>query len=110
MILQVPLPHPLPASGAQVKLRFQRVPVHSYVVRPILDAAPQLPLDTVYLYGRGQGSTAREQAYVNVRLAPAAVAALAGRPSTLSLGIESLDGKPVDAGDLQLIDHELVPL
>ena len=110
MILQVPLPHPLPASGVQVKLRFQRVPVQSYVVRPILDAAPQVALDPAYLYGRGEGSPAREQAYVNVRLAPAALAALGGRPSTLSLAVESLDGKTADAGDLQLVDHELVPL
>jgi hypothetical protein len=110
LILQVPLPHPLPATGAQVKLRFQRVPVHSYVVRPILDGAPQAALDTAYLYGRGEGSTAREQAWVNVRLPPAAVTALAGRPSTLSLAIESLDGRQVDASDLQLVDHELHPL
>lgn len=107
MILQVPLPHPLPASGAQVKLRFQRVPLRSYVVRPSLDGAPHVALDTAYLYGRGEGSTAREQAWINVRLAPAAVAALAGRPGTLDLAIESLDGQPVDAGDLQLAGHEL---
>lgn len=107
MILQVPLPHPLPASGAQVKLRFQRVPLHSYVVRPTLDGASHVALDPAYLYGRGEGSTAREQAWVNVRLAPAAVAALAGRPGTLTLAVESLDGRPVDASDLQLVDHEL---
>jgi hypothetical protein len=110
LILQVPLPHPLPASGAQVKLRFQRVPLRSYVVQPTLDGAPHVALDTAYLYGRGEGSTAKEQAWVNVRLAPAAVAALAGRPGTLKLAIESLDGKPADAGDLQLLDHELHPL
>ena len=111
MILQVPLPQALPPAGVQVKLRFRRVPPLSCVVRPILDGDSPIPLDVSYLYGRGEGSPAKEQAWINVRISPAVVAAHGARPATLKLVIESLDGKPIDDPDfLELIDRELHPL
>jgi len=111
VILQVPLPQPLPPAGVQVKLRFRRVPPLSCVVRPILDGDSPIPLDVSYLYGRGEGSPAKEQAWINVRISPAVVAAHGARPATLKLVIESLDGKPIDDPDfLELIDRELHPL
>src|ERR1043166_6500468 len=111
MILQVPLPQPLPAGGVQVRLRFRRVPPESCVVRPSVDSDPPIPLEIAYLYGRGQGSSAQEQASVNVRIDARVVAALGGRPGTLQLQIEALDGTPINQpGFLELIDHELRPL
>lgn len=111
MILQVPLPQPLPPQGVQVKLRFRRVPERSCTVQPILDGDPPISLDVSYVYGRGEGSPAREQAWINVRIPPAAVAAHGARPATLKLVIEALDGKPIDdPGFLELLDRELRPM
>ena len=91
-----------------VKLRFRRVPPRSCVVRPSLDGAP---LDVAYLYGRGEGSAAKEQAFVNVRIDARAVAAHGARPGTLTLAIEALDGRPIDEpGFLELVDHQLQPM
>ena len=65
-------------------------------MRPIVDSDPPTPLEIAYLYGRGQGSTAQEQASINVRIDARVVAALGGRPGTLKLQIEALDGTPID--------------
>ena len=110
MILQVPLSQPLPPGGVQVKLRFRRVPERSCTVQPILDGDPPIRLDVSYLYGRGEASPAKEQAWINVRIPPAVVAAHGARPATLKLVIEPLDGKPIQESELELVDRELHPL
>lgn len=80
-------------------------------MRPIVDSDPPIALEVAYLYGRGEGSSAQEQASVNVRIDARVVAALGGRPGTLQLKIEALDGTPIDRpGFLELIDRELRPL
>jgi hypothetical protein len=87
------------------------VPERSCIVRPTLDGDPPVPLDVSYLYGRGEGSPAKEQAWIHVRIGPDAVAAARGQPHALKLSIESLDGTPVDdPGSLALLDRELHPL
>lgn len=81
------------------------------MVRPSLDGDPPIPLDVAYLYGRGEGSSAKEQAFVHVRIDGRAVAARGARPGTLRLAIETLDGQPIDEpGFLELVDHEIHPM
>ena len=110
MLLQVPLP-PLPPTGTQVALRFRRVPPRSCVVRASLDGTPPSPLHTSYLYGRGEGSQAQEQAWVHVRIDPATVAAHGPGPAQLTLLVEGLDGHDIDEpGFLELVAAELRPL
>jgi hypothetical protein len=95
----------------QVDLRFRRVPPRSCVVRALLDGEPPIPLNVSYLYGRGEGSTAKEQAWVHVRIDAAAIAARGGQPKGLTLLVEDLDGNPIEEpGFLELVDHELRPM
>lgn len=79
-------------------------------MRATLDGEPPVALGTSYLYGRGEGSNAKEQAWVHVRIDAATAAARGAAPARLTVAIEDLDGRPLDDPDLELVEHELRPL
>lgn len=96
-----------------MRLTFRRIPARSCLLQPkLVDAsgAALSKLRELALFGRGEGSTAQEQAQVSVPLDAATLARLTPKPAGIELEVFELDGSAVDdAGFLELIDSELVP-
>lgn len=113
MKLRLPMPSPVPDGGADLRLTFRRIPARSCLLQPkLVDAsgAALSKLRELALFGRGEGSTAQEQAQVSVPLDAATLARLTPKPAGIELEVFELDGSAVDdAGFLELIDSELVP-
>lgn len=111
VILHLQLPNQLPSTGADIRLRFRRVPEHSYVAHARLSSPPHPPVElgTSYIYGRGAGSNAQEQISIHVGLDAAVAIAAGDRAHVLEIEIEELSGAPVrDASVLEMVDWELV--
>jgi hypothetical protein len=69
-----------------------------------------VPLGVAYLYGRGQGSQAREQAQVNVEIEGGIARSRGTDGHQLELRVEDLQGNPVDDdAQLEPIDVEVRP-
>ncbi|MCA9643844.1 MAG: hypothetical protein H6718_29675 [Polyangiaceae bacterium] len=110
------MPSHVPARGADLRLGFQRIPPRSCILQPrLVDAQGALicTLRELTLYGRGEGSQARERAYVSVPLDPATWADLPRRvhqpkPTWIEICVLELDGSAVnEAGFLDLVEERL---
>lgn len=105
MSLKIQLPPSLPPNGFDVEIQLRRIPEKSGVVKPRLGTADGRTGDLrpVYIYGRGPGSAATEKTHLIVHVDAADVASFGNRRiDQLLLAAEDLEGKPIDATELNV--------
>lgn len=109
MALRINLPKTLPRTGATIAIRLRRIPPLSLEIRPFLEVdGAEVPLETVPVYGRGEGSNARAAGKINVDI-DASIVQAHPTARTLILRMEDLAGRRVSSEALEVLEVIVQP-